>query len=130
MNHQIILLPGQIIKIKKKIDMYSVYLSIKSQAFCRNILISLNPSNGGIGIILKTASQRFIAINNHQKFMNASFISIHLDISSDIAFNVLIISIQYILEYIKATKVPTIAKAIFVAGPARATINSHCLGFL
>jgi len=56
-------LPGQRIRIKKKIQIYNVYFSINSPNFHETIFTNLNPSSGGIGRRLKIARAILIKEN-------------------------------------------------------------------
>lgn len=63
-------LPGPNIKIKKKIEIYLVYLSTNIAKLYDIILIILKPSSGGIGIKLNTANMIFIKENLIQNIIN------------------------------------------------------------
>ena len=113
-------LAGQSIIINKNIEIYVVYLSINLAKSYDIILINLNQSNGGIGIILNTANMIFIIENLIQNIINQLYWF----------KNISLIHIQNIFAEINNSNTPHVASAIFMAGPAKATINSHFTGSL
>jgi hypothetical protein len=58
---------GHNMKIKKKIDIYSVYCSINFANLYEMIFMILNQSSGGSGIRLNTANARLINVKNIKK---------------------------------------------------------------
>jgi len=84
-------------------------------------LIRVNPSRGGIGSILKTANTIFIIENCIKNFTKKEL---------NPSTYKLLIEDPLILLNNNIKNIPPIASNIFVAGQARATINSHFLGSL
>jgi len=107
------------ITISPRIE-YIGYCSIISEAFLQNILISLYPSRGKIGIRLKTARAIFKYENVIQKLFMGSTLFMKISVKA----------IQPILEYINITNIPTIAKRIFIVGHANDVISSPLTGCL
>ncbi len=113
-------LPGHSISIKKKIEIYIVYLSTKLAKLYEIIFTILNQSSGGIGIRLKIANIIFIIENLTKKIVIA------FQLSKNISF----IHIPNIFEKVNNNIIHPVASTKFVAGHASATISSHFIGSL
>jgi hypothetical protein len=100
-------------------EIYKLYCSICFAQFQKNILTNLNPSSGGIGIILNTARDIFTDANKNQKFTKRS----------DCPKSTLKLY-HTAKEYNISIKTAVSANTRLVAGPARATRSSSLRGFL
>jgi len=86
----------------------------------RNVFTNLNPSNGGIGNILNTASAIFIKANVLQNSITISMVPTRISVCL----------YHITTAYNSIITIAIVANIILVAGHASATSSSPWIGFL